>query len=1090
MWFSKPKEVEELPFPNMKPFVVERSDKKQPSNEEVDKLFVKLICDLDYDSTKRSVFKGWTHQEKWEFVLRQEDHERRVPSPEWLIDHLAAEFDIHYITSTSLNLKTARLGWIDRFCISGGHVLLIRELASFTAYHQLFINSFPKPVEKANEILKALKAVVDTRQGSQHMLLFVKAIEVIVCSIDIFQPKQFETILYILLPYVFMDNGPSLLVSAFKKLADRNNHRFTFRIFADEILANPNETANNIFFTFITGLYTAMSQNIQDRLMLDFEYESSNIITALQKLPENTQKILGAQLNNLLNSIKLDFNEISLIWSGSHRKLIHLEDFLYLIKDHNKASALIIQLFSILNNNSESSDAVFEYLNSFILRLRKGILDGLDFETSTKIAHDHASSSFGDSNHTLPKDSSISSNLYYQYLNETYEYISDEDVRRLPMAIPQNQEELASLRAKVQSLEASLNEAGSVPHVSHDDVVKQLVQTGELYQIPEVQEILKERDNLRQEIKEQQNKTDSEAIAQIKEENRVLQEELALSRQKYEEISVQLSTIEELVKFVPSEIKIPQFSKLDSAAFVPRNETKSANSTLSKIREQLKAKNNVLDESLNGLFSQIENQLHTMEIENSSTVDRAGVFVKTIESERQVAASTIAHVQEVHSKILSTLKMAPVSQSRYSESSRVFEFNDSEAPIHDTRRLLWHKLPDTCSSTDEWAQVIKKKVDANAEEMMKYFGSEQIDQGKLLSSSSSELYQDAIEKISMSPIEIEKALRNELFALQPEGIEDLLRLPVSKTEIDRLISFNGDIYTLSAPEQLAVYLQHLPNWRNKAEAMLEHHKFDTTITVMLQQLHKVEDALAQIKKSEVLTSVLSVVLTLGNFLNGGTGIGDAKGFSINILKELKYLRTNCSGLSFLHYVGILIDRHYKSEFDLQTELDKIRSASLIDVDTIMQRLKSAQIALAPRMGEPFAVASSRRLLDAMKYVSKINADYDCIANAFGIREELLRPPVLLSLLASFVADFSRATKENSIRGVVSSPPVTKKKPIPVSEDTDDERQRGIISSMVNALKATDAPARRIKKDLIQEDEKTEFEKAFAKVKRIVSAPKE
>ena len=49
-------------------------------------------------------------------------------------------------------------------------------------------------------------------------------------------------------------------------------------------------------------------------------------------------------------------------------------------------------------------------------------------------------------------------------------------------------------------------------------------------------------------------------------------------------------------------------------------------------------------------------------------------------------------------------------------------------------------------------------------------------------------------------------------------------------------------------------------------------------------------------------TLLSIILALGNYMNGGTARGQADGFQMNVLQKLKDVKTQDGSLNLLQYV--------------------------------------------------------------------------------------------------------------------------------------------------------------------------------------------
>ena len=112
------------------------------TDDELNTYFTRLLQDLDCHGKRFEMYMTMNTQEKVEFIRDQEEHDKTVPSPEWIVEVFANNFDMNYLRSIQLALKTGRISWVDRFCSSGGHILLLRELSRFSAFSQFFHRSF------------------------------------------------------------------------------------------------------------------------------------------------------------------------------------------------------------------------------------------------------------------------------------------------------------------------------------------------------------------------------------------------------------------------------------------------------------------------------------------------------------------------------------------------------------------------------------------------------------------------------------------------------------------------------------------------------------------------------------------------------------------------------------------------------------------------------------------------------------------------------------------------------------------------------------------------------------------------------------
>ena len=1038
----------QAPFPNMVPFTSNQRLPPKPTPADIDRTFDDLLTGLDFVS-KRDTFKDFTTAQKKGFIENQEAHEKKVPSPEWIIDELAKNLDVHYIQSIGLSLKTARLEWVDRFCVSGGHILLLRELCGETAYHQTFDNSFRRDPSARNEILKALRFLVDSRHGSHHLLYFTPGIEIIVQAINRLDPEEFELVLHILLPFLFMDHGPMFLYSAFQRLAKLNNHRNPFRIFADSF-ASKKITKKGMFFVFLNGFYAAVARDYKMRQKLDFELTECGVCKNLTEMPDEEKEVFNEKCQSFLKAISTDFAEISALF-GEPVACANIDDLFTVLKDAPKFGSLLVNLFSIAKNQPDKLKHLIQFLASFLVHYRKTLVtETATFEQATLRAYEYAVTG-GDSDElVVPPASNLSSNMCYQNLSKDFAFTSDEDLKHIELDEKPSptQTEIAELKSTITSLQESLEQ---------------------------------ERRKVEEQTKE------SEEVQRLK-------QELEEVRAENERLHASQQAIAELVQFIPTDMKPLFLQQLDIGTVLPAKPVDYGaayklladlrariNEVLAKIAAEGKVTPE-LQEELETLLKAFEAQLNAMKQERDTIELNTNSMLKTIREERAAANTEFNQIRELQAKIINSLKIAELPQADEEEFTGELQVIANNPPSAPTRQFLWERLPDTCQKSKYWQSVISQRPEVKEEEVIELFGIKEIGEGRLLSAHTNAAYEHVLEKLKRPMEEIAKAVREESFSLAEKELLMILHLPISQVEYDNLINFNSDMSPLTQGEKFAVLLHRIPDFRGKVAGVIEHHKFDLEFQVTMQNLNKFSAALEQIKKSKNLNKIIAAVLAIGNTLNGGTARGGASGFALNDLRELRFMKANEKKVKLLNYIATVITREGIDLRDLRAELDRLQTASRLPLSTIMESLKTAQTQLAARPRVPFVVASSRRVLDAMKKVSLVQIEYDKLARAYGVREDLMKHSALIHIILDFSSDLSRALKENAIKVGKPAEPVRPPKPAAQPVVVDEQKSRGLIESMVNTLTAADASVRY---NTTEGEELTEYQKAFAKVRKIV-----
>lgn len=1094
------------------PYVATNRLSAKPTPDEVNKVFDTLLIELDYHGKKLSVFDGWTIQQKIEFIRTQEEYEKRVPAPQYIIDQLQSGNDPKAVNSINISIRTARLAWIEQFCASGGHILLLRELARLTAFSQKFHNSFPyKNEDKVNEVIKALKSIVDCRNGSHHMLYFIPGIEIITSGINKYDIQQFETLLYILLPYVFMETGPSLLVKAFKRLSKLNQQKRVFRIFTDVIENNKAATAKSeVFMAFINGLYTAVCDNFPEKIQVIFHYLESDLIKMFQRLPSDIQTQFGPILPAFLYCIKSDVAEITQIFNGEPFRCARLKEFLAEL-DPKSIGSILVNLVSIKRNQPHILERLFAFLYNFLLYIRKEAKDtSLDFNEIAFKSFEYALPKTVIESPAVPPESAIHSNTCYQYLHNEYEYIADEDNQltgksfeggEITNEIVTLKDQLKTAQEQLESTQTELSKVKATAAAVSEDQIEN--------------------------IKKQVQKDTNEEIEKLK-------NELEAVKAENEKLRASQQIIMDLASYVPADLQKINLQPLEVNQIVPENRV-NIKSVLDELNTARDAKSGPAFQTA---LSNIEKQLNLLINERSAIDSNANHAIKTVKDDRVALTAEFNQVKEIQTKIIWALKQGTLfSEFGFGAHEEVFARGVDLADLHLSSRnglangeagngagenaagtnagangqvdvssivqenvepsqplfnFPWDKLPtDFCAQSELWRTACAGIKSANnkvldKEELEHYFAVGTIPSGKLLSERTEKKFEKILTITRLSPESIDRELNAQSFKLSEDVLNRLLHIPVSRVEIENLTKFNGDLKSLGNAERLAVLLYRIQDWRSVVAQSIELHRFDHDFTIIMQNLEKVSSAIQNLKTSKQLPSVIGAVISIANTLNGGTKYGGASGFSLMNLKDLKFTKSSIKGVSLLNYIVYRLVQ--VQHFDInafQDEISKLQPAVRFNLIDLNEKLKNAQFLLAGRRRTPFVRACSRRIFDAMKKVNAVQSLYNEIELSFGVQEELLRPGSLIPCITDFAADFSRALKENRTNALKTkiasaSPPSPVKPKVPSTSaaETIPEGQRGYLTTMVGVLSTS-----RMQNGENGNEGATDFDKAFAKVRK-------
>ncbi|XP_055386632.1 formin-J isoform X2 [Condylostylus longicornis] len=160
---------------------------------------------------------------------------------------------------------------------------------------------------------------------------------------------------------------------------------------------------------------------------------------------------------------------------------------------------------------------------------------------------------------------------------------------------------------------------------------------------------------------------------------------------------------------------------------------------------------------------------------------------------------------------------------------------------------------------------------------------------------------------------------------------------------------NGDT-PLDAPEQFLLRISQISSSAERISCLVFQAEFDEGSTLVSRKLEVVKRLSEFLTDSDDLKLLFSIILTLGNYMNGGNRArGQADGFGLEILGKLKDVKSKDSKITLLHFiVKTYIGRKRKSgtpliEIGLPIpEPSDVERAAAVDFDEIKLQIMDLQ----------------------------------------------------------------------------------------------------------------------------------------------------
>jgi len=204
--------------------------------------------------------------------------------------------------------------------------------------------------------------------------------------------------------------------------------------------------------------------------------------------------------------------------------------------------------------------------------------------------------------------------------------------------------------------------------------------------------------------------------------------------------------------------------------------------------------------------------------------------------------------------------------------------------------------------------------------------------------------------------------------LNSDQIEGLLKILITKEELNMYKSM-GEDGNWDKGEKYLVKINDIPNHQIKLKIWSLTNKFEEKLPGVTESLEHMINACNEIKNNKYFKLILSIILGLGNILNGGSARGQADGFSLDLLNKLPGIKDNL-GNSILTWVCSKAHKMdptfegFKGQF---TELEKAANFSLKETNDSLNALKKIVDQMAQLL---------KSLTSDDKFKQKSNENYD------------------------------------------------------------------------------------------------------------------
>lgn len=242
-------------------------------------------------------------------------------------------------------------------------------------------------------------------------------------------------------------------------------------------------------------------------------------------------------------------------------------------------------------------------------------------------------------------------------------------------------------------------------------------------------------------------------------------------------------------------------------------------------------------------------------------------------------------------------------------------------PNSKMKPLFWTKIPDNLVTSSIWKEAQDRMMHLDTSKLEKLFntGTQSLKPEKIVAKPEKNIkpvQKTLLDprkaqnfgiflsgfKLSSSDIEDKLSVLDEDAGLSSEQITSLKRFQPTTEEIEMYKSFQGTINDLPSVDQFMHKLCHIPQLGKRLDVLLTVRELPDELAGIEEPIKKLMEACKTLTDNKDFVRLLEYVLSLGNYMNGGTNRGRAHGFKLSALVKLVEVRSADKKHTLLQYL--------------------------------------------------------------------------------------------------------------------------------------------------------------------------------------------
>ncbi|KAG2393390.1 hypothetical protein C9374_006921 [Naegleria lovaniensis] len=266
-----------------------------------------------------------------------------------------------------------------------------------------------------------------------------------------------------------------------------------------------------------------------------------------------------------------------------------------------------------------------------------------------------------------------------------------------------------------------------------------------------------------------------------------------------------------------------------------------------------------------------------------------------------------------------------------------------------------------------------------------------------------------------------------------DNIGTIKQIAPEQEEIDTVNTYDGPLDELAEPDKFFKVMDGIPNLKGRLDAWEFKFKFPDISGKIRPDIQNLTLACKEMQNSKGFIRLLSIILAIGNFLNGKQKNKISYGFKLKSLAKLNDTKTGDGKSSLLQYIVKFVQEKEPEVAKFDAELEHVQAATRVNISTLeedLEELRKGQNVLHTQIQkaqedslendgfvekmQPFAEKVENTIIKIKEDMDVMKSHLEEVAELYNeSKDDLLKEPdKFFQMIDAFVQQFKQAAEKN------------------------------------------------------------------------------